>query len=63
MEFTGSLKTEKTHHLDVELEDGAGKIRLSLTISGCSGSDSITDLQTYNSVAAVKKEKALEKYR
>ncbi len=41
------LEREKTHMLDQPLEDGAGFIKLLLTISGTSGGESISDLANY----------------
>ena len=43
----GELAREKTHMLDQALEDGAGFIKLLLTISGTSGGESISDLANY----------------
>ncbi|ESO89614.1 hypothetical protein LOTGIDRAFT_124931, partial [Lottia gigantea] len=43
----GSLDREKTHTLETPLEDGAGIIKLLLTISGTSGNETITDLSNY----------------
>ena len=41
------LETERTHALDQPLEDGAGFIKLLVTISGTSGGESISDLANY----------------
>jgi hypothetical protein len=38
------LETEKTHFIDLPLEDGAGYIRMLVTISGLAGYQSIDDL-------------------
>ena len=42
-----TLEPEKTHTLDVNLEDGAGTINLLLSISGTSGSETVSDLANY----------------
>ncbi|KAK6178984.1 hypothetical protein SNE40_011446 [Patella caerulea] len=42
-----SLAGEKTHTLETPLEDGAGIIKLLLTISGTAGNETITDLSNY----------------
>lgn len=42
-----NIKHEKTHTLEQILEDGAGTITLLLTISGTSGSETITDLTNF----------------
>ncbi|XP_076444244.1 multiple C2 and transmembrane domain-containing protein 1-like [Babylonia areolata] len=39
-----NLESEKTHHMDVELEDGAGLLKLLLTISGTCTTDALSDL-------------------
>ena len=41
------LSREITHTIEVELEDGAGIIKLLLTISGTAGTETITDLANY----------------
>ena len=41
------LAPEKTHALDQPLEDGAGFIKILVTISGTSGGESISDLANY----------------
>ena len=41
------LESELTHHMDVELEDGAGLLRLLLTISGTCTTDAQSDLANY----------------
>ncbi len=41
------LEPEKTHTIDQPLEDGAGFIKLLLSISGTSGGESISDLANY----------------
>ncbi|KAL4227592.1 Multiple C2 and transmembrane domain-containing protein 2 [Mactra antiquata] len=41
------LERERTHTIEQELEDGAGIIKLLVTISGTSGLETITDLSTY----------------
>ena len=42
------LDREVTHTLEQTLEDGAGIIKLLVTISGTSGHETISDLSTYN---------------
>ncbi|XP_022331672.2 multiple C2 and transmembrane domain-containing protein 1-like isoform X2 [Crassostrea virginica] len=41
------IEKEKTHMIIKELEDGAGTIKLLLTISGTQGAETITDLVNY----------------
>ncbi|XP_062595963.1 multiple C2 and transmembrane domain-containing protein 1-like isoform X2 [Saccostrea cucullata] len=41
------IEKEKTHTIVKELEDGAGTIKLLLTISGTQGAETITDLVNY----------------
>jgi hypothetical protein len=41
------IEKEKTHTIVKELEDGAGTIKLLLTISGTQGAETITDLINY----------------
>ena len=41
------LAPEKTHRLDQVLEDGAGSVSLLLTISGTTGTETISDLSNY----------------
>lgn len=54
-----TLEPEKTHSLGVELEDNAGMIDLLLTISGTSGTESISDLGSF--VADPNRERELIK--
>ncbi|XP_038070847.1 multiple C2 and transmembrane domain-containing protein 1-like isoform X2 [Patiria miniata] len=42
-----ALNREETHHCDLELEDGAGTLSLLLTITGTSGTESISDLANF----------------
>ncbi|KAL8566338.1 hypothetical protein ACOMHN_030538 [Nucella lapillus] len=42
-----SLESERTHHLDVELEDGAGLLKLLLTVSGTCANDAQSDLSNF----------------
>lgn len=42
-----NIKHEKTHTIEQVLEDGAGTITILLTISGTSGSETITDLTNF----------------
>ena len=62
-----TLKHEKTHHLSVNLEDDAGVIELSVTISGAAAAsgvaEGVTDLRHLDLTDADnKRAKALEKY-
>ena len=62
-----TLKLEKTHHMGVELEDSAGVLKLSVTISGASSAtgvaEGVADLRQYDAAGAeAKRAKALEKY-
>ncbi|XP_019615886.1 PREDICTED: multiple C2 and transmembrane domain-containing protein 1-like [Branchiostoma belcheri] len=41
------LKREETHHIEKELEDGAGSVSFLLTITGSAGNETITDLANY----------------
>lgn len=41
------LESESTHHLDVELEDGAGMLKLLLTITGTCYTEALSDLANY----------------
>ena len=43
-----SLEREKTHTIEKPLEDGAGVIKLLVTISGTSGHETISDLSAYS---------------
>ena len=47
IDLTG-LKREVTHSMTQPLEDGAGTINLLLTISGTTGSETISDLSTFS---------------
>ena len=42
-----AFEPERTHNVEQGLEDGAGIIRLLLTISSSSGSETISDLSTF----------------
>lgn len=42
-----TLEPERTHFLEVELEDNAGVVELLLTITGTSGEESISDLGSF----------------
>ena len=42
-----NLEREKTHTIEQPLEDGAGLIKLLVTISGTSGHETISDLSSY----------------
>ena len=42
-----NLEREKTHTVEQALEDGAGMIKLLVTISGTSGHETISDLSSY----------------
>ena len=42
-----SLAREETHHCDLELEDGAGTLTLLLTITGTTGTESVSDLVNF----------------
>ena len=62
-----TLKLEKTHHLDVELEDSAGVLKISVTISGASSTtgvaEGVADLRHFDTAGAeIKRAKAVEKY-
>lgn len=54
-----TLEAERTHFLEVELEDNAGIIELLLTVSGTSGTESISDLGAF--VADPNRERELIK--
>ena len=41
------LEKEKTHDLNLTLEDGAGSVNILLTVSATFGADSPTDLANY----------------
>ncbi|XP_036357615.1 multiple C2 and transmembrane domain-containing protein 1 isoform X3 [Octopus sinensis] len=42
-----NIKNEETHVIEQQLEDGAGMVKILLTISGTSGSETISDLANY----------------
>jgi len=44
----GLLEKETTHHITLPLQEGPGQISLLLTISGTSGTETISDLTNYN---------------
>ncbi|XP_070206098.1 multiple C2 and transmembrane domain-containing protein 1-like isoform X2 [Littorina saxatilis] len=56
-----TLELEITHHLDVELEDGAGMLKLLLTISGQNSSDAQSDLCNYTPDSRTQ-EQLMKKY-
>ena len=41
------LEKEVTHTVEQQLEDGAGVVKLLITISGTSGNETISDLSVY----------------
>ncbi|XP_041372646.1 multiple C2 and transmembrane domain-containing protein 1-like isoform X2 [Gigantopelta aegis] len=55
------LSREITHTIKVDLEDGAGVIKLLLTISGTAGTETITDLANYTPNPR-EREEILRKY-
>ena len=62
-----TLKHEKTYHLDINLEDDAGVLKLSVTISGATAmagvAEGVTDLRHLDAGEADhKRAKAVEKY-
>ena len=55
------LVHETTHTLNVCLEDGAGFINILLSISGTTGTESVSDLSSYNYDPRVR-ENTVRKY-
>lgn len=55
------LEKEVTHTVEQQLEDGAGVIKLLITISGTSGHETISDLSVYT-FNPLEREEVLQQY-